>query len=115
MPARRPYFFLGPNPRDHAFAAPNLNHDPGEKLFCLFNRIGVVSAYQRRRPDEVTVRSNGVRPVLCHPRLPSLRVFGGLLPWWAATPIIKLVRCLFGPGPKNKLGQGNGLASLSAL
>jgi hypothetical protein len=53
----------------------------------------------------MTVNPNGISPVLCHPRLPNHRIFGTIVPVvWVAIPVIKLFRCLFGPGLKNRLG-----------
>ena len=67
----------------------------------LVDCLGIVSANKRLETYYTTVNSNGVSPILCHPRLPNHRMFESIVPvMGVGIPIIKSFRCLFGPGLK---------------
>jgi hypothetical protein len=70
LPARRPLLGSWPKPDHHAFAAPKLNVVIDDKTPGLLDRIFIVGANQRLVSYEMTVRANGIRPVICHPKVP---------------------------------------------
>jgi hypothetical protein len=59
-------------PDHEASAAPKLNVGTFQKALGLLDCFDVVGANQRIESYEMTVAPDGVGPVLCHPKVPTV-------------------------------------------
>ena len=73
---------LGFQPDDEAFSAPKLYVVTINQLPGPLGSVGVTVANEALIVDEMTIGSNRVGSIICHPRLPATGVPETLCPRW---------------------------------
>ena len=79
-PTAAALLWLALQPDDEAFSAPKLDVVTIDQLPGAFGSIGVIVASEALIVDEMTIGSDRVGSIICHPRLPAAGVLENIGP-----------------------------------